>query len=157
MQPVEHENDQQPGLSAKQERDQHAVAMRATMEAQAALDQEEDQLVDEARRVGMKWPDIAAMLPTRQVAELKRRHSSHAAAQVATQPASHIAAIDAALPVLRHCHCDSVLDGCRARFDHLLGASAGPCKPQVGPGAAAANAAVPITRQAAACTQLAVL
>ena len=83
MQPIGHENDQQPGLSAKQERDQHAVAMRATMEAQAALDQEEDRLVDEARRVGMKWPDIAAMLPTRQLAELKRRHSSHAAAQVA--------------------------------------------------------------------------
>ena len=84
MQPIDYENDQQSGLSLQQERDQHGVAMRATMEAQAALDQEEDRLVDEARRVDMKWPDIAAMLPTRPLTELKRRHSSHAAAQVAT-------------------------------------------------------------------------
>lgn len=82
MQPIEAEEEQRTRLSAEQERQQHAAAMHATMEAQATLDQEEDQLVDDARRVGMDWVEIAAMLPTRQPAELKRRHSSHAAAQV---------------------------------------------------------------------------
>jgi hypothetical protein len=82
MQPIELDTRQQPGLSVEQERDQYAAAMRTTMEAQASLDQEEDRLVDEARRIGMSWPDIAAMLPTRQLSELKRRHSGRAVRQV---------------------------------------------------------------------------
>jgi hypothetical protein len=89
MQPVEDETRLQSNLSAAQEREQFAAAMRSTMETQAALDQEEDRLVEEARRVGMSWPDIAVMLPTRQLSELKRRHSSHAAAQVCIRGRSY--------------------------------------------------------------------
>lgn len=84
MPPVSAEPSQPPaaGLTAEQERQQFAEAMQAAAKAQAALDAEEDQLVEDARSVGIAWRDIAAMLPTRQPAELQRRHNVRMAAQV---------------------------------------------------------------------------
>lgn len=73
-------------LSEEEQQRQFAAAMQATMSMQHALDNQEDTLVAEARGVGMSWPDIAAMLPTRSMMELKRRHNMRVAAHVSSMP-----------------------------------------------------------------------
>lgn len=70
--------------SEEQQQQHFAAAMQATMTMQKALDNEEDMLVAEARGVGMAWPEIAAVLPTRSMADLKRRHNTRIAAQVSS-------------------------------------------------------------------------
>ncbi len=76
---------QSAAQQSEQQQQQHfAAAMQATMTMQQALDNEEDTLVAEARGVGIAWPEIAAILPTRSMADLKRRHNTRIAAQVSS-------------------------------------------------------------------------
>ena len=74
---------QQPGHmdAMLQQRRMVENAMQSALEGEAALDREEDELVAEARKAGMDWPDIAAMLPTRSVADIRKRFNARTAAQ----------------------------------------------------------------------------